>query len=146
MKAAVLSLPNHCHYARLQVDGEGYYTACGINYPRSSTNSLASVTCPACLERPQLRVQPNEDVDTLKYVRPQIKACELAIGALERERRAKFAVGNAAYAAGVRGDVLEGEVGGAPFQWVEADRKGYLEYSEAIRELEDTIEILEDAR
>lgn len=39
---------------------------------------------------------------------------------------------------------MKGEVSGAPFQWVEDDRKSYEEYSEAIRQLEDMIEILED--
>lgn len=81
----------------------------------------------------------------LKHVQPQIKAFKLAIEVLQRERRAKFATGNVAYLSGVRGSVMEGEITGAPFQWVEDDRKSYIEYSEAIRQLEDMIEILEDA-
>jgi hypothetical protein len=79
-----------------------------------------------------------------KYIQPQIRAIKLAIGALERERRRNYSVGNAAYCSGIRADVLEGEITGTMFQWVEDDHKKYDEHTEAIRQLEDMIEILED--
>jgi hypothetical protein len=79
-----------------------------------------------------------------KYIQPQIRAIKLAIGALERERRRNYSVGNAAYCSGIRADVLQGEITGTMFQWVEADHKKYQEYTDAIRQLEDMIEILED--
>ena len=79
-----------------------------------------------------------------KYINQQIKAIKLAIGSLERERRTKFSAGNSAYLSGIRMSIMEGEISGTSFQWVEDDRKSYEEYSEAIRQLEDMIEILED--
>ena len=75
----------------------------------------------------------------------QISAIKLSIECLERERRAKFAAGEAAYCHGLRQDTLDSDgITGDGFKWVEQDHKEYRRYTDAIQELEDLIEILED--
>lgn len=69
---------------------------------------------------------------------------KLAIDALEKERRARYATGHAAYMQGIRKSVMEGEFTGDLFGWVEDDHKRYLEYSDAIQQLEDMIEVIEE--
>lgn len=79
-----------------------------------------------------------------KSIQKQIKAIKLAISSLERERRTKYAAGNVAYLSGIRSSSMKGEYTGELFQWVEDDHKSYQEYSDAISQLEDLIEVLED--
>lgn len=76
----------------------------------------------------------------------QIKAIELAIKALVRERRRLYAAGETAYRQGVRIDHLDKDgVVGELFVFVEDSHQSYAEYTDAIQELEDLIEILEDS-
>lgn len=77
--------------------------------------------------------------------RKQISALELAIDALTDKRR-KFAPGEKAYTRqGLRPDKMQDEeFTYTGFVFVEQDHKSYTEYTQAIQELEDLIEILED--
>lgn len=76
---------------------------------------------------------------------PAIAALKLAIEALERERRRLHAVGEAAYQHGIRTDVIESdELTGVLFSFAEDGHKGYVEYTRAINELGDLIEVLTD--
>jgi hypothetical protein len=75
----------------------------------------------------------------------QIAALRLAIEALEDKRRTKFAVGDGAYRLGVRPDELKGdELKYTGLDFAEKDHKKYQQYTKAIQELEDLIDILED--
>ena len=65
-------------------------------------------------------------------VRKQIKAIDLAIGALEFVRRQRHAMGEAAYRKGI------------DFEFAIKGHKHYTEYCEAIQQLLDLIEILAD--
>jgi hypothetical protein len=68
------------------------------------------------------------------YIQKQLKAIKLAIGALERERRAKYAAGEHAYQRqGIR-----------DFTFADEGHKHYAEYTEAIRQLQDLEEIFTD--
>lgn len=64
----------------------------------------------------------------------QRKSIELAIKALTERRRRYYAAGEAAYQKGIRG-----------MTFADDGHKHYTQHSEAIRQLEDLIEILEDA-
>jgi len=75
----------------------------------------------------------------------QVKALRLAIEALTRERRRLCAAGNHAYRHGIRTDEVNSDgVTGVLFSFAEDDHQSYDEYTAAINELEDLIEILAD--
>lgn len=81
----------------------------------------------------------------MSYHAKQIKAIKLAIETLQRERRRLYAAGNAAYYQGFRTDrVNKNDVVGELFVFAEAGHENYKEYSCAIQELEDLIDILQD--
>lgn len=85
----------------------------------------------------------------MKYENPsatkQVPALQLAIEALTRERRRICAAGEAAYRTGIRKNMINSEgVTGEVMSFAEDGHKGYTEYSNAIRELEDLIEIVTD--
>ena len=63
----------------------------------------------------------------------QKKAIQLAIMTLKDWRRRNYTAGEAAYQSGVRG-----------LTFADNGHKHYVEYSEAIQQMEDLIEILED--
>ncbi len=76
---------------------------------------------------------------------PVIAALRLAIEALTRERRRLHAAGEAAYNQGIRTDVIESdELTGVLFSFAEDGHRSYAEYTKAIQELEDLIEVLTD--
>jgi hypothetical protein len=79
------------------------------------------------------------------YLQPQIKAIKLAIETLTEKRR-QYASGHVAYTRQkIRPvEIKDTEVRGTGFAWVESDHKRYVEYDEAIRQLEDMIEIITD--
>lgn len=79
------------------------------------------------------------------YSKKQIAALRLGIEALTDKRR-PFCPGHLAYTQqGIRPDVIDSEgVTGVSFQWAESDHLKYEEYSKAIQQLEDLIEILTD--
>lgn len=82
---------------------------------------------------------------TNKYIQKQVKAIRLMIGTAERERRRRYAAGHAAYLSGIRQSELDsGGITGMLFQWVETDHASYMEYTDAIQQMEDLIEILTD--
>lgn len=62
----------------------------------------------------------------------QIKAVELAIEALTERRRAKYAAGEAAHKQGI------------DLEFAHRAHKHYTTHTEAIQQLEDLIEILQD--
>jgi len=75
----------------------------------------------------------------------QIKAINLAIEALKRERRKLYAAGEAAYNQGMRTDVINTNgTTGELFAFAEDGHKGYTEYTDSIQELEDLKDILLD--
>jgi hypothetical protein len=75
----------------------------------------------------------------------QTKAIYLAIDALERERRRLYAAGEAAYQQGIRTVKIDNEgVTGEAFTFAEEGHAGYIEYTEAIQQMQDLIEILTD--
>lgn len=79
--------------------------------------------------------------------RLQVKALGLAIESLRRERRRNFAGGEDAFRRGFRTQVIpkndEG-VTGHLFAFAEDDHLSYLEYTQAIEQLGDLIDILND--
>lgn len=79
------------------------------------------------------------------YSKPQIAALRLGIDALTDKRR-QYCPGHVAYTQqGIRPDVIDSEdVTGISFLWVERDHLKYEEYSKAIQQLEDLIDILMD--
>ena len=80
-----------------------------------------------------------------KYLQPQIKALKLAISCLEDHRRKNFAVAHAAYSQGIRPDDIKGNgITGVGFAWVTEGEAHYQEYIDAIRQLQDMIEIITD--
>ena len=86
-----------------------------------------------------------EKVKTSNLHNRQIKALKMGIEALRRERRRYFAAGERAYNLGIRKDVIKSErVTGVCFSFAEDDHLSYLEYSQAIQQFEDLIEILND--
>ena len=75
----------------------------------------------------------------------QIAAINLAIESLKRERRERYAAGEAAYNQGIRTNKLNGGgVTGELFSFAEDGHNGYMKYTAAIQELSDLIEILTD--
>lgn len=75
----------------------------------------------------------------------QIAAIKLAIESLKKERRAHFAAGGHAYRNGMRTDVIDSEgVTGVGFSFAEDGHASYTQYTDAIQELEDLIEVLTD--
>lgn len=75
----------------------------------------------------------------------QIHALELSIDALKEKRRREFSAGEFAYRQGIRVDVLKsGGVTGTLFGFSESGHEKYVEYTEAIQQLEDLIEIITD--
>lgn len=77
--------------------------------------------------------------------RQQVKALKLAIEALGRERRRNFAAGDHAYRLGMRRDEVNRDgITGELFAFAEDDHRSYMEYTKAISELEDLIEIITD--
>lgn len=74
-----------------------------------------------------------------------IKALKLAIGELETKRRRDFAPGEHAYQQGIRTVTLNSEgVTGELLSFAEDGHNGYMEYTQAIDEFEDWIEIFSD--
>jgi hypothetical protein len=83
-------------------------------------------------------------MDTAMHTK-QIKAIRLAVESLARERRRLYAAGEAAYNQGIRRDSLDAEeIKGDLFAFGEDDHENYVEYSDAIDQLLDMIEILTD--
>lgn len=80
----------------------------------------------------------------ISSISKQIKSLKLAIKALENERRTNYAAGNAAYRSGFRGASMKGDITGDPSRWADIAHQNYIEHTEAIRQLEDMIEILEE--
>lgn len=80
----------------------------------------------------------------MNYHAKQISALKLAVECLERERRARYAAGEAAWRQGIRPTEMKGEISGVQFSFAEDGHKKYLEYSQAISQLEDLQEILTD--
>jgi hypothetical protein len=75
----------------------------------------------------------------------QTAALTLAIRALGVERRRHFAAGEAAYQAGIRADKIDTDgIQGEAFTFAEEGHKHYVEYTKAMQELEDLIEIVND--
>lgn len=75
----------------------------------------------------------------------QITALNLAVECIERERRTKYAAGEAAHRQGIKSDIINSDgIMGTAFDWVEDDHKSYERYTKAIQELEDLIDILND--
>lgn len=81
---------------------------------------------------------------SISSISKQIKSLKLAIKALENERRTNYAAGNAAYRSGIRGASMKGDITGDPSRWADIAHQKYMEHTEAIRQLEDMIEILEE--
>lgn len=74
----------------------------------------------------------------------QLKAIRLAITALTNERR-RYSAGHYAYIHGVRADTIKDKrIKGKGFTWAEEDYKTYNNYTQAIKEMHDLIEILTD--
>lgn len=81
----------------------------------------------------------------MNYHTKQIKAIKLAIESLQRERRRLYAASEAAYRQGIRRDFLNSNsIVGELFSFAEEDHKKYKEYTDAMNELEDLIDILTD--
>lgn len=78
-----------------------------------------------------------------KHNRKQIAAIHLAIQALNRERRG-YAAGEYAYQSGIRKNILKGGITGEAFGWAESDHVKYEEYTKAISEMWDLIEMMDD--
>lgn len=75
----------------------------------------------------------------------QIAAIKLAIESLTRERRRYFAAGDHAYRNGMRAYPINGNaITGVGFGFAEEGHKNYQEYTDAIQQLEDMIEVLSD--
>lgn len=75
----------------------------------------------------------------------QISAIKLSIEALTRERRKLYAAGEHAYMRqGLRPVEYSGDIEGTGFLFAIEGHKGYTEYTNAIQELEDLIEVLTD--
>lgn len=75
----------------------------------------------------------------------QISAINLSIDALTRERRKLHAAGEHAYQQGIRPVELNSNgIEGVGFLFAEDGHAGYVEYTKAIQELEDLIEVLTD--
>lgn len=76
----------------------------------------------------------------------QIAAIKLSIKALEHERRRLHAAGEYAWQSGIRPDVIDDkDVQGIQFSFAEDGHKGYVQYTEAIGEMDDMLEALQDA-
>jgi hypothetical protein len=75
----------------------------------------------------------------------QIYAIKIAIETLKEKRR-EFAAGNFAYESqGIRTVEIKGDgITGTTLGFAESGHDGYVKYSEAIEELEDLIDILQD--
>lgn len=75
----------------------------------------------------------------------QISAIKLSIDALTRERRKLHAAGEHAYQQGMRPvEINSNGIEGTEFLFAQDGHTGYIEYSDAIQELEDLIEVLTD--
>ena len=84
-------------------------------------------------------------MSTSSIHRKQITALKLAIESLKRERRRLHAAGDHAYRKGFRTvDLGKGRITGTTLGFAEADHAGYVEYTQAIQQLEDLIEIILD--
>lgn len=82
-----------------------------------------------------------------KHLQPQVKAYRLAIESLEEIRRKKFNAAHVAYQQGLRADEIQDDDGvtGLGFAWVEEGEAKYQEYTKAISEMHDLLEMMEDA-
>lgn len=81
-----------------------------------------------------------------KYLQRQIKAINMGIAALEDARR-RYSDAHYAYKNGLRADEIppnEDGITGTGFGWVESGEAKYQEYTNAITELNDLIEIISD--
>lgn len=75
----------------------------------------------------------------------QIFAIKLSIESLTRERRKLHAAGEHAYQHGIRSvEINSNGIEGTEFLFAEDGHAGYIEYTNAIQELEDLIEVLTD--
>lgn len=75
----------------------------------------------------------------------QVAALNLAIRSLTSDRRRLYAAGDHAWLSGLRTDTIQDdEVSGELFSFAEDGHKSYEEYTEAIQQLEDMIEIFTD--
>ena len=80
-----------------------------------------------------------------KLLQPQVRAIKLSIEVLTKARR-EFSPGHVAY---TRNNIRPVEINsdgitGVDGLWAKIDHEKYMEYSEAIRQMEDLIEIFED--
>lgn len=74
----------------------------------------------------------------------QIKALQLAIVALTKDRR-QHSPAHVAYRTGIRASkIVDPHTTGTSFLWVEEGEKKYQQYCEAISQLDDLIDILKE--
>ncbi len=74
----------------------------------------------------------------------QIAALKLAVECLERERRRHYAVGDHAWRHGYPADKLDEDGIKLEGSFAEESHVGWVRYAEAIRQLEDLQEIIQD--
>lgn len=75
----------------------------------------------------------------------QVAALKLAIVSMTEKRRRLYAAGNHAWLSGLRTDTIPGnEVSGELFSFAEDGHRSYEEYTDAIQQLEDMIDIITD--
>ena len=81
-----------------------------------------------------------------KFLQPQVSAYKLAIEALEDYRRSHYADAHDAYKRGLQADEVNGDgITGIGFAWVAEGEAHYQEYTKAISEMHDLLEMMEDS-